>query len=270
MKYSEQKQDKNLSFQVLAACMGEGNESFVKKINLNSDAVIVDQCDSCGEQYLVVDKNNICILFSSDRGISKSRNLAIKEAKADICLFCDDDEILFENTEEIITDAFMKNSRADVIIFNLENWRKNLGVVEKKLRYTDLFKVSSVQIAIRRKSVVDKEIYFDELLGVGSGNGAEEEFKFLLDCRAAGLEIYYNPKEIAYLNKDKSSWFSGYTEKFFYDRGRTTRYIMGYIMSQLYAFYYIFTKSKMYRNEISVWKAFKAIEKGIHGKRIKR
>lgn len=79
-------------------------------------------------------------------------------------------------------------------------------------------------------------------MGAGSGNGAEEEFRFLTQCRKAGLKIYHYPYELATVAQTQSTWFKGFDREFFVNRGNTTRYIMGLPLSVLYAAYYALPK----------------------------
>ena len=129
-------------------------------------------------------------------------------------------------------------------------------------------KVSSWQISFRKKSLTEKKIAFDELLGAGTGNGAEEELRFLLDCEKAGLKIYYVPIEIASVGQEESTWFTGYTEQFFYNRGATTRYILGSVLSFLYAVYYVLRKKNLYNKDITTARALRATLRGIKENKI--
>ena len=88
------------------------------------------------------------------------------------------------------------------------------------------------------------------------------------DCEKAGLKIYYVPEAIASVGQVESTWFEGFTEKFFVDRGATTRYILGLPMASLYALYYIITKRNMYQKDISPKKALWAIFRGIKENKI--
>ena len=128
--------------------------------------------------------------------------------------------------------------------------------------------VASWQISFKRESIVNNNVYFDERMGAGSGNGAEEEFRFLTDCRKNGLAIYYVPFVIADVAQTKSTWFKGYNEEFFINRGNTTRYIMGYVPAVLYAAYYSIRKRHQFDSDISWFKAFRLIMKGIHENRL--
>ncbi len=132
-----------------------------------------------------------------------------------------------------------------------------------RLRFPQTMKVSSWQISFRRQRLLDANVRFDPLLGAGTGNGAEEELKFLTDCEKAGLAIYYVPVEIASVGQEQSTWFRGFTGEFFENRGATTRYILGFWLACGYALYYTLRKYSLYRKEISPWAALKATLRGI-------
>ena len=85
-----------------------------------------------------------------------------------------------------------------------------------------------------------------------------------------GLKIYYVPSEIASVAQTESTWFHGFTEQFFYDRGGTTRYFMGTFLSVLYAVYYLVAKYPEYKKDISFMKASKALIQGLCDDKITR
>ena len=128
--------------------------------------------------------------------------------------------------------------------------------------------VASWQIAFRRENLLRSGVRFDELLGAGTGNGAEEELKFMTDCEKAGLQIYYAPVEIATVAQTESTWFAGYDEKFFYNRGATTRYILGAPLAVAYALFYVIKKRQMYLPYITPPKALGAIFRGMWDNKI--
>ena len=210
------------------------DEDIITKSHIESDTIIVNQCGYDG--YNEYDRNGhkTRIFSVNDKGLTKSRNYAIKHSEADVCLLCDDDEVFSRNYEEGLLTAYRDLPEADVIIL----------------------------------SIVNNNVYFDEHMGAGSGNGAEEEFRFLTDCRKNGLAIYYVPFVIADVAQTKSTWFKGYNEEFFINRGNTTRYIMGYVPAVLYAAYYSIRKRHQFDSDISWFKAFRLIMKGIHENRL--
>ena len=42
---------------------------------------------------------------------------------------------------------------------------------------------------------------------------------FIADCIRKGVKVYTNPTIIGHVNQEKSSWFEGYTDKYFIDKG---------------------------------------------------
>ena len=86
-----------ISIELLISTMHQKDYSLLNKMNINSDAVVINQCDEDSYNEFNLNGNHIVWINSTERGLSKSRNLAIKNSNADVCLICDDDEILKSN-----------------------------------------------------------------------------------------------------------------------------------------------------------------------------
>lgn len=254
--------------EILLSCMFlSDSKEMIKRSHITSDTVIINQCDE--ENYK---EENICNAllrtFSvTDRGLTKSRNLAISKSQADICIICDDDEIFNEGYEKAVSSAYGALPDADIIIFDMVDRPLKWGNSIKRLGYIDLMSVSSWQITFRREKLLASGVLFDENMGAGSGNGAEEEFRFLTQCRKAKLRIYHYPFRLASVAQTQSTWFKGFDEEFFVNRGNTTRYIMGLPLSVLYAAYYAFAKRKQLSG-MSMLRAFSYTVKGIKENRL--
>lgn len=251
------------TLEVLLSCMDQPDASIVQRSGITTDVLVINQSDTDG--YEKEDKNGMRIrmISTKERGLSRSRNMAMENAEGDICLFCDDDERFVPGYREKILRSFRKIPDADVIAFAISNQPCRLRQKPQQLHSLQLLKIKSWQIAFRREAVSASKVRFDEFMGAGSGNGAQEENKFLFDCRKAGLRIYYVPLEIAAVAQERSTWFSGYTEDFFYKRGVATRYMMGLPLSLLYAVYYVTVKYPIYRSDITMTKAAASTLKGI-------
>ena len=244
--------------------MHEKDKEIIIRSNIKSDCVIINQCDENTKEEISIDKNKTCLwINSTERGLSKSRNMAIQNTKADICLICDNDEIFDNDIEEKILKAYEEIPQADIIIF--DKYNKSIKLKDKiyKLKRFECLRVCSLQISFKRKSIIDNDIQFDTKLGAGTGNGAGEENKFLLDAYDKGLQIYHSPINIAKIIENESTWFNGYNEDYFYKRGASTRYILGFWLSCAYAIYFLIFKYREYRNNISVIKAIRNIFKGL-------
>ncbi len=257
-----------MKFELLMSCMHQEDDALVKRTKVTGDIVVISQGDFEDYREYPTEMGTARIFFTTDRGLTKSRNMAVDKSQADVCLLCDDDEIMELGYEEKILNAYRQLPDADVVIFKMKNRPSTLGDEVRRLRFPLTAKVSSWQISLKKQSLKQAGIRFDELLGAGSGNGAEEELKFLTDCEKAGLKIYYVPEEIACVAQEESTWFEGFTEKFFVDRGATTRYILGLPMASLYAIYYVIAKKGMYQKDISSKDALFAIFRGIKENKI--
>lgn len=252
-----------MKLEVLMSCMHQTDDKLVRKSQITGDVVVINQCDRDGYDEYPTSNGRARMFHTTQRGLTKSRNMAIEKSQADICLLCDDDEIFVSNYEKAILRAYEELPQADVIIFKMVNRPPSFADQVMRLRFPQTMKVSSWQISFRRESLQRTGVRFDELLGAGTGNGAEEELKFLLDCERADLVIYYAPVQIASVAQEESTWFGGFTETFFENRGATTRYILGIPMASLYALYYVIRKRSMYCDDITLLRAFIAILRGI-------
>lgn len=257
-----------MQLEVLVSCMGQTDYSIIHKSRLTGDVLIVNQCQEESKKQVNNGNQRIRMVSTKQRGLSNSRNLAIHLSDRDICLLCDDDEVFEPDYESIILDSFQHLEKADIIAFQVENKITRLSNRIQKVGYLKSLRLSSVQLAFRRTSILSRQLKFDTLLGAGSGNGSLEESKFLWDCLKAGLKIYYVPKPISVLQSNSSTWFNSYDDIFFRQRGAATRYMMGLILSMAYGVYYLLAKYRLYRNTISFLCAARALFGGILGKRI--
>lgn len=213
-----------MRIEVLLSTMNQKNFDIVEKCNIKSDAIIINQCN---EEKIEIKKYSfgvVKMIYSKTRGLSKSRNLALENAKGDICILCDDDIVYYDNYVSIIENAFYENSTADLIVFNIKSINTNVRNQEKlfeKVKKIPFYKsYSSVHIAFKRKSIIDKKIVFDTNFGTGSGtySFAEDSLFFNEVHKNKLISIVY-PAIIAELYSEKSSWFQGFNKKYFYDTG---------------------------------------------------
>lgn len=257
-----------MTLEVLMSCMHQSDDTLVRTSRLTGDVIVVNQCGCEGYAEFPTENGTARLFSTTERGLTKSRNMAIRQAKADICLLCDDDEVFETSYESAILDAYRNLPQADVIVFKMTNRPPSFPDKVMRLRFPLTMKVSSWQISFRRERLLQAGIFFDELLGAGTGNGAEEELQFLLTCQKNGLRIYYVPTAIASVAQEASTWFGGFDERFFENRGATTRYILGAPLAALYAVYYAAAKRPLYRQTVSPAAALRAMFRGIRENKI--
>ena len=266
-----------MKMEILLSCMHQKNISIVSRSNIQTNTVVINQCDSesvLTKTFINKQGNERVIKFFStaERGLSRSRNMAIMNATSDICLIADDDEIFEDNCEKNIIESFMQHPKADVILFNVKNSgasAKKIFQVSGKVGYKKALSVVSPQIAFRLHSIKDKSISFDEEMGSGTGHGAGEETKFLFDCLNNKLLVLHLPIIISTRVKEsKSQWFKGYTPTFFLQRGWATKRYLGKPLAIIYALYYTTAKYKTYKKDTTFTKALYYSVKGVFCKEI--
>lgn len=260
---------------VLISCMHEKDYSIIERSNVQTDVVVVNQCDkdSIDEFDFKNKKGETChakFINTTERGLSRSRNMAIRNAWGDVCLIADDDEIFEDDIEETIIMNFHNHPKASLIAFSLRWVDVNVSYPSKPmiLRFKNLLQVSSVQICFKLMDVINNNILFDEKMGSGTGNGGGEENHFMLDCRKFGFEMWYCPGVIATISKGDSKWFKGYTEKYFRDRGWISRRNLGLFWGLLFAWYNAVSHRKLYAKDgLNLFKILLNMHKGFLEKR---
>lgn len=257
-----------MKLEILLSCMHQNDASIIHRTCIQGNVLMVNQCDyDSKEQFELKNKDGvICsarIINTKERGLSKSRNMALKNAKGDICLICDDDEILYEDYEKKIIQAFVDNPEAAVIAFQIDDTGKTYFTKKKKLNYLTSLKIASWQIAFRRQCIITNKIQFDEAFGSGISKAGGEENIFLYDCLHNKLKLLFVPISIGRMVIGASQWFNGFTKEYFYDRGVFTCKLMGKFFALIYAVYFLILKYKLYKQDISVAMAVKSLFKGI-------
>lgn len=256
--------------------MHQKDTSIIQRSNVQSDAVVINQCDTNKiEEFDFINKKgktcHVKFIHTTERGLSKSRNMAIRNAWGDICQLCDDDEYLSDDGEDKILEAYKVHPNASVIAFALIrndlHFKKVYGTKAVKLSYKKIFNVGSLQITFKRKDILDKGVFFDEKIGSGTGNGGGEENKFLHDNRRKGHEMWYEPAIIATVNPGESQWFKGYDERFFENIGWVTRRSLGSLPALLYCLLWPARHRKLLPKEKNIFIAYKHIIKGYFQKR---
>ena len=99
---------------------------------------------------------NIRILFSKERGLSKSRNLALKNCKADYGYIMDDDVVLEKGAiEKIVTKMVEDCADVGTSYFKYEDGHFSKSNLSKNFKH-DLFtvaKVASIEMCVKIDSV---------------------------------------------------------------------------------------------------------------------
>lgn len=258
-----------MKLEILLSCMHQKDASIAFKSNIQSDVLIINQCDTDKLDSLCVTNNlrekfNVRMFSTTERGLSRSRNMAVENALGDICLLCDDDETFCEGYEESILKAYKEMPDADIIAFALKHPRKKFMKNRRRLGYIHALQIGSYQISFKRKRLQELGILFDVTMGAGTDNGGGEENKLLFDCLRKGMKLYYDPSIIASVAQTESTWFDGFTNVFFLQKGWAIKRIFNStLMAFLYCVYFSIFKYPVYKKDNNFYNAFYNLLKGV-------
>lgn len=214
--------------QVLVATMNRQDFSLAEEMNLPCDAIIANQADREEISRREAARGTQKMITTATRGVGLNRNIALLAAEAEIVLFADDDVTYNDDMPHEVIRAFRENPRADVMIFGMDI-EKNGVITERRhlkrrrLGVSSAMRFGTYTIAARRSALVRENIIFHRSFGGGCPFSAGEDTLFLKTCFDRGLRVYSHEYVLGKCRKDTSSWFVGYNEKYFYDKGVLVR-----------------------------------------------
>lgn len=165
----------------------------------NFSIVVINQTKN--DRLLVSDYPNIRVFNSSDIGLSKSRNLALKNATGKILLIADDDVVYQEGFLSKITASHNQYKEATTITFSAiqtnGSFLKKYPLVSKtKMNSFDILNTSSIEITLKKDKIESLGIQFDENFGLGSTFEMGEEAIFLFDLKSKKEQLVFIPEVI--------------------------------------------------------------------------
>ncbi len=248
-----------MKVEFLVSTMHQSDLSIVKKMNILSNALLINQNDK-NNNVIESDVNAYKIKMISvvDRGLSKSRNLALENASADYCMLADDDVVYYNNAHKIIARCHDKYPEYDIIAFNIKNFKDRFLKKNKcvKINWLTAMKLSSVQLSFKLQSIKKNKIRFNKDFGAGAKYICGEENIFLNDCLKAGLKILYVPKTLGELTESESTWFNGFNEVFFRSKGAIFT-ALSRRMSLILILQFVLRKHNEYKNDMDLISAMK-------------
>ncbi len=210
--------------ETLVAAMNQEDASLYQIMNLRTDAIIANQSDGWDCRDYQFEYGKCTLLTTPERGVGRNRNQALLKASADILLLADDDLVFFEDYPATVAKAFKEMPDADLIIFALASSPDARDLATpvsrvKRVRIFNFMRYGAPGVAIRRASLLKANLWFSLLFGGGASYSHGEDTLFLREALRKSLKIYAYPQAVATVNTSHSSWFSGYHEKYFFDKG---------------------------------------------------
>lgn len=256
-----------MKIEVLMATMNRQSieELELEKKSIFSNCLIINQVTN--ENLNLIDEEiknkNIRMLSFREKGLSKSRNRALENAKGDICMIADDDVSYVEGYEKIIRDTYQENKKADFMTFQIltpENgFFKDYKKLDFKHNNISVLKVSSPDITFKRKTILENNLKFPEEFGLGSAFQTGEQSIWLTNCLKKGLLGFYKSLPIVIHPFENSGRI--YNEKTIVDRGALHAKLFSWKCLAVNLIFGI-KKFKEYKKDLNIFSYIKYIYSG--------
>ncbi|TCL59456.1 glycosyl transferase family 2 [Kineothrix alysoides] len=256
-----------MELQMLVSAVNQEVLTLAEKMNIETEAVVINQCESFSYDEYRHKGHRVRCYSLKERGVGLSRNTALMRADGDICIFADEDIVYDTGYAKKVEKEFQERKDADLILFNVKvapARRTYWNEKEKRIRWYNYGRYPAYSIAARRSALHSANVSFSLLFGGGAIYSNGEDSLFLRDCLKAGLRIYASPVVIGEEIERKSTWFYGYNEKFFKDRGVLYRYLYGRVAIPFSLRFLLAHKKEMCK-EIGWKQAYKWMREGVRG-----
>lgn len=240
-------------------------KALIEKMNISADAVLINQCGMDLIETISYRDHTIRVFNCNEKGVGLSRNRALDNATADILIFSDEDIVYDDGYERLVIEEFEKHPEADGLFFNVsvcEERRTYYNEDYKRCHIYNAGRYPAYSIALRSDAINGKDLRFSTLFGGGAKYSCGEDSIFIKDCIKSGLKMYRTTTLIGREEPRESTWFSGYTEKFFIDRGVMYHFLYGKL-ALIMGLRFIYAKRSVMCNEIPPKKAYKLLISGI-------
>ena len=251
--------------QLLVSAVDKDIAALIGQMHIRTDAVVVNQCDRHGYEEIIDQGHRIQVFYMPERGVGLSRNTALLHASADICVFSDEDIVLAKDYEEQICRAYGELPDADMILFNVKvapgrrtYWNEDIH----RINYRNYGRYPAYSISAKHDALLRANAHYSLLFGGGARYSNGEDSLFIKDCLKAGLKIYSHTICIGEEVERESTWFSGYHEKFFRDRGVLYHYLYGKMALPL-AFRVLWVHWREMCRDVPLKKAYSWMKDGV-------
>lgn len=253
-----------MKIETLVAAIDQEDHSLIEQMNIQTDTLVGNQGSVESTDVFSYNGFQVRYFNTKERGVGRNRNLLLKNATADVCIFADDDMRFVDGYPLIAEKAFMECPDADILIFNLieKNPRRYINRKITRIHRFNYAKYGAARLAVRQQCLKEAGISFSLLFGGGAHYGSGEDTIFLKDCLKSGLKLYAVPYALAEIDQEAAStWFSGYNEKFFRDKGALYACLHP-VLWPIYAVRFLIRYKEKYRGSFSFLQALKHVFAG--------
>lgn len=255
--------------QVLVATMHQTDFSLIEKMNIQADVIIANQADYEAVSECSFGPYHAKMITTRTRGVGVNRNIALLAADADILLFADDDISYYDGYADAVVRAFEQQPDADMMVFGIAFTKndavyKRRNVTKGRKRLWNALRYGAGVLAVKRRSLFKANVCFSLLFGGGCKYSCGEDSLFIVECLRRGLKLYADPFVLGKCAKDTSSWFRGYTPKYYFDKGV---WIAAAFPKTKHLIKYYFWLTQKNSTDLPAGKILRLINHGIRGYR---
>lgn len=253
-----------MEIETLVVAMNQHDASLVEKMNVQTNAVVGNQCDTCGDEVYQHGGHTVTYLNRAARGVGRNRNLVLAHSNADVCVLADDDLRFVDGYPDLVRNAIAACPSADVLIFNLieQTPTRKVNTRYRRLRWYGYGSYGAPRMVLRREAVLRAGVSFSLDFGGGARYGSGEDTIFLHDCLKRGLKIFTAPMALAEIDQNSpSTHFTGINRKFFFDKGAVYACLHP-VSHPLFIASYIARHRRQHKRFISVRESLRAMAEG--------
>lgn len=254
-----------MTMQLLVAAMNTEPFKLAEEMQIGSDAIIVNQTDHYAYEEVEYKGHKIKFFSMAERGVGLSRTHALLRADADISLFADEDIVYVPGYEKLVLDAFAEHPEADMLLFNVQAMpgreTYHIGKFGKVHTY-NCGRYPTYSMAVKTEAVHKRNITFSLLFGGGAKYSNGEDSLFIQECIKKGMKVFAVPVQIGSERERESTWFKGFNEKFFFDRGVLYHHLYGLLKKPMAYRFLLKHKGKAF-DEVPMKEAWKIMCRGM-------
>lgn len=251
---------KNQDLEILVSTMNRNNLDFLIPMFpfchfSEFSILIINQTQE--NNLLVSDYPSVRVLNSFEKGLSRSRNLALKKAIGKIVLIADDDVVYIKDFDTKILQAHNQYDSKVVISFCIENSndllvKKYLSRAKTNLSLIELFNILSIEISINKSIFDTLGVKFDKNFGLGSTFEMGEEAIFLSDLNRKNQQIAFVPVVIVSHPEVSSTDKFDFTQRYYIQGAFLSRVLkVDYFMGLTAKLFFDLKQGKLKFNQIS-------------------
>ena len=150
-----------------------------------------------GDGGTVPTRDDVRVIRLDSRGVTRSRNEAIRRATGDVLVFGEENVTWIREGLDEVVETFADNPRMAVMLGRANdehgNPRKRYPEYREPATVWNSARVGTIELAVRPAALLKAGVLFDENFGAGTENYLGDEFILVADANRAGLKCDYFP-----------------------------------------------------------------------------